>query len=209
MTSRWRQVLLIIVSVAALSLLLYGPLRQVFVSPLLQVYQWLLGIYRVIPPMIVWLIFVLLAYVIAASGWMSLAGDWLFARRQSRRNPLSVSAGSEGRVAELTRWVKRRRRGPFSRHYLKNIISEIAIESLAQAHRTSPSQIKTALKTNALDLPPEINAYLLAGLAPWPLEPMGGLRDLRVWLQPGRPVTPPDPELERVLQFLEDMQSGQ
>jgi hypothetical protein len=200
-----RRVFLAVVLVAALSWLLYGPLRPLFVAPLLQAYQSLQRFYQVIPQTVFWLIFVLVVYIMAATGWARLAGDWLLASHLIRRNASAVSASPEGRVVTLARWVRRQPRGPFSRHYLKTIVSEIAIESLAQAHRVSPAQIKTALKANALDLPPEINAYLLAGLSPWPLEPLGSLRQLGFWLGPRPPVAPADTELERVLQFLENM----
>ncbi len=190
--------------VAALSWLLYGPLRPFFIEPLLQAFEVVRRVSLAVPPAILWLVFVLAVYLIAATGWVRLGGDWLMARRM-RRSALAASGSPEGRVAVLARWVKRQPRGPFSRQYLKNIVSEIAVESLAQAHRVSPAQIKAALKAGALELPPGIAVYLQAGLSPWPLEPVSSLR---VWLSRKPPAASADVELEGVLQFLEEMQSG-
>lgn len=183
----------------------YGPLRRLVVSPLLAFFQWLARLIQAVPSPVIWLLFILAAYLMASTGWLRDLGDWLMIRRG--QGAVSGSAGRpEGRVATLARWIVRRRRGSYSRHYLKNVVSELAVEQLAQARRLSVQQVKAALETNTLQLPPEINAYLLAGLAPWPLERVGGLREWAASL--GRPAIPADADTENVVQYLEDQLNG-
>jgi hypothetical protein len=196
-------------AVAALAwgLYSYGPLRQLVVAPVLFLLQTLVRVYQAIPPSVVWLFFVLAAYLMASTGWLRAVGDWLMYRRE-RGAAAGHADRSEGRVATLARWVARRSRGTYSRHYLKNVVSELAVEQLAQTHRLSVPQVKMALETNALQLPPEVNAYLLAGLSPWPLEPGGGLREWVASLGLSRSAPPPDADTENVIQFLEDQLNG-
>jgi hypothetical protein len=207
MARRLASVLATVVALLTLAwgLYSYAPLRRLVVSPLLAFFQWLARLIQAVPSPVIWLLFILAAYLMASTGWLRDLGDWLMMRRG--QGAASGSAGRpEGRVATLARWIARRRRGSYSRHYLKNVVSELAVEQLAQARRLSAQQVKAALETNMLQLPPEINAYLLAGLAPWPLESMGGLREWAASL--GRPAAPPDVETENVVQYLEDQLNG-
>jgi len=204
MFHRLRAVLSAIIGVAALAWLLYsvGPLRQLVVDPMLALLQTSVRLYQLVPSWLVWLAFIVAAYLLVFSSWMRDVGDWLTHR--SRPGATSGAGRAEGRVAEVARWVGRRQRGPYSRHYLKNIVSEVAVEQLAQARRLTVAQVRSALETNALGLRPEINAYLLAGLSPWPLEPVSGLREWAASLGLARPAVPPDTETEAVIEFLED-----
>jgi hypothetical protein len=176
-------------------------LRQLVVTPVAAFLQTALRLYQAVPSWLVWLAFIGAAYLLAYSGWLRDVGDWL----TNRRGPGAAGAAgrSEGRVASLARWVARRERGPYSRHYLKHIVSEVAVEQLAQARRLTVGQVRSGLETNALELPPDINAYLLAGLSPWPLEPVSGLREWAASLGLVRPSVPPDTETETVIEFLE------
>jgi hypothetical protein len=55
-------------------------------------------------------------------------------------------------------------------------------------------------------LPPEITAYLRAGLLPWPTEPWSGWREWAARLGVRRLAAQPDEgEIERVLEFLETL----
>ena len=201
MTVKPRHAFWLAVCAAAVSLPLFGLLRSPLAPSLLAIAEFAWRLYGALPPTVLWLGLILVLYLLAALGWLTLALNGFL--RLPWRAPVSP-VESEGRVAALTRWVKRRRRGPFSRHYLKQRVSEIAIEKLAQAHRASPAQIKAALEAHALDLPPEISAYLLAGLLPWPAEPLSAWRDLAGWLGLSRLAAPPGEDAtERVLDYLE------
>jgi hypothetical protein len=202
-TVRPRQAFWLAVCAAAVSLPLFLLLRSPLTPSLLTFTEFAWRFYGALPPTVLWLGLLLILYIMAAVGWLTLALRGFL--RAPRRAPPS-STESAGRVAVLTRWVKRRQRGPFSRHYLKQRVSEIAIEKLARVHRVSPPQIKAGLEANALGLPPEINAYLLVGLSPWPTEPLSGWRELAGWVGLSRLAAPPDEgETERVLEFLESL----
>jgi hypothetical protein len=198
-----KQALWLALCAAAVSLPLFLLLRSPLTPSLLSVAQFAWRLYGVLPPTVLWLGLLLILYLMAATGWLALALNGFL--RAPWRAPVSP-AESEGRVAVLTRWVKRRRRGPFSRHYLKQTVSEIGLEKLAQAHRVSPPQIKAALEANTLDVPPEVAAYLLAGLLPWPTEPLSGWRELAGRLGLSQLAALPDEgETERVLDYLENL----
>ncbi len=197
------QVFWLAICAAAISLPLFLLLRSPLTPSLLSTAELVWRLYGVLPSPVLWLGLLLILYLMAVMGWMAVAiGSYL---RHPRRAPLQPADG-DGRVAALTRWVQRRQRGLFSRHYLKQMVSEIGVEKLAQVHRVSRRQIKAALEAGALDLPAEVNAYLLAGLSPWPAEPLGGWRNVAGRLKLGRAAAPPDEgEMERVLEFLEKL----
>ncbi len=192
------------VAIAGLSALFYLLLRGLWAASLQPVYQDLVRLYAGLPAALVWLAVVALFYLIAVTGWLRLAGDWLLTYYQARSERQALAEHPEGRVMVLTRWVNRRHRGLFSRHYLKTLLAELAIAQLAQTRRVSPPQIRAALAAGTLGLPPEINAYLLDGLSPWPAETLSGLRALAARLGLKAWAMPPDAEFERVLQFLEE-----
>jgi hypothetical protein len=203
MIARLRQPFWLIVCAAAVSVPLFLLLRSPLGPWLKGLAEMVWRLYGVLPSAVLWLGLVLVLYFMMAMGWLALAlrRDW--------RAPWGARPGlaeSEGRVAVLTRWIRRRQRGAYSRHYVKQRVSELGVEKLAQAHRASPAQIKAALEAGALGLPPEINAYLLAGLSPWPAEPLTGSRDLAAWLGLKRPAARRDAwETERVLDYLENL----
>ncbi len=201
------QVFWLAVCAAAVSLPLFLLLRSPLTPSLLSVAELVWRLYRAVPPAMLWLGLLMILYVMAAMGWLTLALTGFLG--ESGRAPRPAALGAEegaGRVAVLARWVRRRRRGLFSRHYLKQMVTEIGVEKLAQAHRVSTAQIKAALEAHALGLPPEINAYLLAGLSAWPTESLGGWRELVSWLGLGHLAAPPaEDDIERVLAFLEGL----
>ncbi len=201
------QVFWLAVCAAVVSLPLFLLLRSPLTPSLLSTAELIWRLYRAVPPAVLWLGLLVIFYLIAAMGWLALALTGFFG--ESRRAPAPVAFGpdeSAGRVAVLERWVRRRKRGLFSRHYLKQMVTQIGVEKLAQAHRVSPAQIKAALEASALGLPPEVNAYLLAGLSAWPTESLGGWRELVSWLGLGHLTAPPgEDDLERILEFLEGL----
>jgi hypothetical protein len=201
------QVFWLTVCAAVVSLPLFLLLRSTLTPSLLSIAEFVWRLYRALPPAVLWLGLLIVLYLMAATGWLALSFTGFFGESGRAPGPTSFGpAESAGRVAVLARWVRRRKRGLFSRHYLKQMVTEIGIEKLAQAHRVSPAQIKAALEAGALGLPPEVSAYLLVGLSPWPTESLGGWRELVGWLSLGHLTAPPgEDEIERVLEFLEGL----
>lgn len=203
MTLKPRHIFWLLVCAAGVSMPLFWVMRRPLAPALQSVAEVAWRLYGAVPPTVLWLGLLLILYLMAAMGWLALAlaDFWRTPGRASQS-----LAESEGRVAVLVRWVKRRQRGPFSRHYLKQKVSEIGVAKLAQAHRASLPQIKAALEAAALGLPPEVNAYLLAGLSPWPVEPLSRWRELAGRLGMRCFAAPPaEGETERVLEFLENL----
>jgi hypothetical protein len=201
------QIFWLAVCAAVVSLPLFLLLRSPLTPSLLSIAEFVWRLYRAVPPAVLWLGLLVILYLMAAMGWLALTFGGFFGESGRAPGPAAFGpAESAGRVAVLARWVRRRKQGLFSRHYLKQMVTEIGIEKLAQAHRVSPAQIKAALEAGALSLPPEVSAYLLAGLAPWPTESLGGWRELVSWLGLGRLAAPSgEDEIERVLEFLEGL----
>ena len=201
--NRLRRVAWLAFGAVAVSAPLFWLLRRPLLPSLVSAAQVLWRFYSAVPPIVLWLGLLLILYLMAALGWLALAlsGFWSGPARAVQGAPLS-----EGRVAVLLRWVKRRQRGPYSRHFLKQRVTEIGVAKLAQVHRAAPAQIKAALEAKALGLPPEVNAYLVEGLSPWPAEPLGWWRELGGRLGLRRPVAPAETgRLEQVLDFLESL----
>ena len=201
------QVFWLTVCAVVISLPFFLLLRSLLTPSLLSIAEVAWRLYRALPPAVLWLGLLVILYVMAAMGWLALAlGGFTGGTSRVPRQAAPGPAESVGRVGVLARWVRRRRRGLFSRHYLRQMVTEIGVEKLAQAHRVSPAQIKAALEAHALGLPPEVNAYLLAGLSAWPAESPGGWREVAGWLGLGHLAAPPGAdELERVLEFLEGL----
>jgi hypothetical protein len=202
-----RQVLWLAICAAAASVPLFLLLRSPLTPSLMSSAEFAWRLYGAVPPTVLWLGLLLIFYLMAAMGWLALALNGVL-RAPWRAPWQAVLSPSEsaGRVAVLTRWVARRQHGLFSRHYLKQMVTEIGIEKLAQVHRVSPAQVKAALEINALALPPEVNAYLLAGLSAWPTESLSGWRGLAAWLGLGHLAAPPgEDDLERVMAYLEGL----
>ena len=201
------QVFWLAVCAAAVSLPLFLLLRSALTPSLLSVAELVWRVYKAVPPAVLWLGLLVILYLMAATGWLALALTGFLGEPGRAPGPAAFGPDdSGGRVAVLARWVRRRKRGLFSRHYLKQMVTEIGIEKLAQARRVSTAQIKSALEAGALGLPPEVNAYLLAGLSPWPTESLGGWRERVRRLGLGHLAAPPgEDDIDRVLEFLEGL----
>jgi len=173
---------------------------------MLAVYRGVGGLFQAIPQAALWLVLVLTLYLMAGLKWLEPIGHWWFDRWQPRGEGLPDASGHGGRVATLARWLKRQHSGPFSRHFVQNALSELAVEMLAHEYRVSTAQIRARLAEQALELPPEISAYLAAGLELWPAEPSGWWRAWPSRLGLVRPATPGamEADMEHVLKFLED-----
>jgi hypothetical protein len=100
----------------------------------------------------------------------------------------------------LLRWVRREPESVYFRQRLARRLAKLATE--LQAYRQERVSERFDRRLDDLDAPPDIRAYLQAGMT---FSRSGGFgsRFLR-WLRPRR--SPPflDSDLERVVRFLED-----
>lgn len=70
------------------------------------------------------------------------------------------------RVTLLLSWLKQRNR-PFYRQEINHEITELTARVLAQRNRTTPQEIRSALRRQELDIPPDLTYYLQNGLKMW------------------------------------------
>jgi hypothetical protein len=80
----------------------------------------------------------------------------------------------------------------------------LVLEAIAHEQRLTPDEVGRRLDSGGLDAPPEVLAYLHAGLAPIYSRSSSVFWRLRDRLASGVKSTEIDPDLLRVVEFLED-----
>jgi hypothetical protein len=91
--------------------------------------------------------------------------------------------------------IQQTNQGAFGKWRLANALEQLAVEVLAGKERLEPKEIRRRLENGTLAVPPEIGAYLRSRM------PVASSQ--RHALPRTRP-TDSDPDLERIVQFLED-----
>lgn len=176
--------------------LLKGFVRQVIVVPLLRLH-WLGGLlFNSVPQTLFWALFLAVALFMAAKS--------LIRRRKRTWRAATIEALRPGQVQDLTRRIQYAARGGYFKRELARYLSELLLEVLADYERTTTEQIGIRLSTGGLDVPPEVRALLQAGSAPPFSKPIGFFEMLRHRFRLRAQTSLLDPDLERVVQFLED-----
>lgn len=206
MRARLVRLLLLGLWVLALAWLLRDTVRALLAAPLAFVYQLARALYDSLPEVVVWLIVMAALFGFALSAWFEPLRHWLFTHRFVDTTP--APERREGRVAWLTRWVKWRRNGPYSRHYLHNIVADLALKTLAHRQRLTTQQARSAIEAGRVELPPDVKNYVRAGLLPWPTDTRWRLQRWAAHIGLGRYVAPPDPETDRALDYIEAQLEG-
>jgi hypothetical protein len=177
-----------------LFLIASGAFEEAVIVPLLFLWWVARVLYMSLPQALVWGAFVAIAAVLVAKSL-----SW-------RAAPLPIiepQAGSRGRVADWSRWLRESGRDDHARWRLAQRLSQLAVETLALREQCPPEEVGRRLEDGSLDLPPELRAYLRAGLALYAPRP----RSTRRFGQPvqnpaqAEPLTT-DPQL--LIDFLED-----
>jgi hypothetical protein len=150
------------------------------------------------PQPLLWSLFLAVVLLIAVK---SLARR----KEQAAQGRRKLEVIYPGRVRALLRWIQNANEGIYFKQRLAQHLGKLTVEARAYRERFAPGSIKQRL--DRLDAPPEIRAYLQAGLVPFAQPSTGPLSFLRRlfkrWLQPSTPVSPLDLDPERVVQFLE------
>jgi len=107
-----------------------------------------------------------------------------------------------GRVRTLLLWVQRESGSVYFRQRLAYHLVRLATELQAYSQKRTPGRFGWRL--DDLDAPPEVRAYLQAGMTPSTLSHLGPLVRFVRWLRPRRAISSRNLDLERVVQFLED-----
>lgn len=179
-----------------LTLLLHEFTREILLSTLLRL-SWYTRLYiDNLPQPIIWAVFIALAIVIAARSLL---------KRRSTSETISEAARARmGRVNNLIQAINRTSDGPYFKWRLAQHLLALALEAFVHRERTSPNTIRERLKSGGLDVPSEIEAYLLAGMSPVLSTRANLITRLKDAIFPTHQITPLDLDPERVIQFLED-----
>lgn len=186
---------LVLLLAIPLMLILKDVVREVVLIPLWRV-LWLLSlVLRAIPQVFFWGALLVIILFLAVK---SLA-------RQEKpiKKVWDVEPGYPGRVMIWAQRVYLMERGEYSRRYMAQRLRRLVLEVLAYSERLNIEQVRQRLKTGELDTPPEVQACLQAELTS--MSKLHGWFS-RLWhrLRPGTRTAPPDFDLDRVIQFLED-----
>jgi hypothetical protein len=131
-----------------------------------------------------------------------IAARSLMERRERMPSPDQVPAVYPGRVRTLLLWVRREPGSSYFRQRLAHHLARLAMELQAYCQKRTSGRFGWQL--DDLDAPPEVRAYLQAGMTPSTLSSLGSIARFVRWLRPRRTGPSRDFDLESVVQFLED-----
>jgi hypothetical protein len=201
MRKRLLPVGIVLLLAVPLVLVLRDLAREVIVVPLLHL-LWVGDLYfQSIPQALFWALFSMVALIIAAR---SLVRD----KKPARKKRQTETVG-EGQVQVLTRWIRYAAQGGYSKWWLAQHLGELTCEVLAYRERITPGQMREQLRDGDLDAPPEVRAFLQAGLTLTFSRSVSLFSRLRRRLRSSVQTSAPDADLERVVQYLEDRLEAQ
>jgi hypothetical protein len=189
----WLSALVLLLTVL-LAFLLQGVARDWVALPLaraLQLGNLLLG---AVPQIIFWALMLAIGLSVAARSLME--------HRTRSQNVERARAAYRGQVWTLLRWVQCEPESAYFRQRLAHRLTKLATELQAYRQKRAPGRFDRRL--DDLDAPPEVRAYLQAGMT---LSPFGGLSPisrLARWLRRQKTAPSLDSDLGHVVQFLED-----
>jgi hypothetical protein len=185
---------LVLLLTALLAFLLRDFARDWVALPLaraLQLGNLLLG---AVPQIIFWALMLAIGLSVAARSLME--------HRTRSQNVERARAAYRGQVWTLLRWVQCEPESAYFRQRLAYRLARLATELQACRQKRVPAQFGQRL--DGLDAPPEVRAYLQAGMAPPSSSTLSPILRFARWLRPRRTASSFDSALERVVQFLED-----
>jgi hypothetical protein len=148
-------------------------------------------LFHAIPQAILWALLFTIALVVAVRS--------LLKRSQFEEEP-EIEPICTGQVHVLLRWIQSQE-GDYFKHCLAQHLGRLTLETLAYRERLTLMEIRPLMRS--LDAPPEVRAYLQAGLTPLPSRPGGLLSRLLHGLGLRRATSPLDLHPEVVVQFVE------
>lgn len=197
---------LLLIALAALLVALAAPaidefVGQVIVIPLLYIAWFAYALISSLPQALLWGGFVLVALLIA---WRSLRKQRFVAEERLEEGH---TPGRLERWVRLIRFADQERVGQkgYAAWRLANRLSSLALEVLAEQERRSAQELRQQLARAALDIPPEVRAYLQAGIdrhdPSWSLRRRGW--PFPAWRRSRAARAPLDLDPERVVRLIE------
>jgi hypothetical protein len=193
---RWWLILAVLILAIPFGLLLKDLVQDVLLVEVLRVVWGMRILFESLPQLPIWLLLVFLGLLVAVR---SLLG-------RPRPGPLSVDEEGQnrGQISRLAGRIRRSAGSGYYRWHLARHLRTMVLDALAYEYRLTPEEVRRRLDSGALDAPPEVLAYLYAGLAPVYSRSSCLLWRLRDRLASSVQSTTIDPDLLRVVEFLED-----
>ncbi|MBN1219773.1 MAG: hypothetical protein JXM69_12660 [Anaerolineae bacterium] len=182
---------LILLLAVLLAPLAQGYFRKAIITPLLYFYWVGRLIFESIPRSIFWGLFLIIALIIAINSLRQTAPR-LRRSRQPKTSPPE-------RIQTWAGLLQRAEQEDYYKWQLAQRLHKLAVNSLAHAERVDPGEIRQRLVEKQLNLTPEVQAYLEAGMTSFS-HFLGARPRFRFKKQ----TTPLDLDPEEVIRFLED-----
>jgi hypothetical protein len=176
-----------VITMVLLALLLKDLAREAIVIPILKVFR----TFDFFPQILLWFSFVLAMFLIACKSltrW-SLPVSGIPSRKKN----------FEGRIEVLAGLIRKSHKGIYYKRRLSQYLGKLTLETLACRERQTAEIMKERLRSGTLDVPPEILAYLQAGIQ-WGSAYSGRRKKGARLVDQGSPL---DLDYERVVEFLE------
>ena len=189
-------ILSVLVLTIPLMLALNSVARDMIATPILYVLWLGRPALRSIPQPVIWALLLAMASRIALKA--------LSADGKPTKPARAAQAIQSGRVAVWARWIRRSTYGSYSRWHLSHELANLMLGILDSRDRLPRAQFRQRLEAGELDVPPEIRAYLLAGLQPISSGPPNIFARLVQRYRPRARTSPLDLSPESVVRLLED-----
>lgn len=182
---------LALLPVIVMALVIDDFVREVIVIPLLYLFWIARLLFKSIPQLVLWAGFVIVALLTAG-------------KSLSKRKPLLKRRVTEtkqyGRVEGWLSLIDRRDQGDYSKWRLAHRLGGLTLETFAYHEGRSLKQVRRQLESGTLDIPPQLRAFLHAGMSSY--NPF--IRSQRRF-RLGAPSAALDLDPEQAVQFLEAM----
>ena len=182
---------LILLLAGLLTLVLQDFTRRVIATPLLYVFWIGRLLLESIPQIGFWWLFLFIA--------LAVAGRSLLKHKPAPQPTRRAEKAGRGRIETWAKLIIESKQETYYKWQLAQHLQELTLAVLAHDERLTPKQIKQRLLDNQLDMPPEIQAYLQAGMTSFS-HLLGPRPRFGSKAQP----SPLDLDPEQIIQFLEE-----
>jgi hypothetical protein len=191
MRNRFLPLGIILLLAILLTLASHNYMREAIVAPLLYLFWIGHLIFESIPQIIIWALFLFIALLVAAK---SLRGKKSLSQQSQHPDTIEPE-----RIEGWLKLLRRANQDDYYKWQLAQRLQKLTLETLAHNERLEPKQVRQDLAAGKLDIPPEIQAYLEAGMTSFS-HFLGAKSRFRL----RRQSSPLDLNPEQVIKFLED-----
>ena len=191
MRNRFLPLGLILLLAILLTLASHNYMREAIVSPLLYLFWIGRLIFESIPQIVIWALFLFIALLVAAKS--------LVKKRSHSEQSQPPQTPEPERIEGWLKLLRRANQDDYYKWQLAQRLQKLTLEALAHNERLELKQVRQDLAAGKLDIPPEIQAYLEAGMTSFS-HFLGAKSHIRL----RRQSSPLDLKPEQVINFLED-----